>query len=164
MKRTFDLTNCEDAYDVLKEVLGAYGLEPKESLDFDYGFEEVYMESKLWWQIGSYDYDPKTKKEFYVLNPAFTGLDIFHAQEEDGVVLLQNVTDITGGVGFQCSTPYSWTVYNDWEELDSIDPYSIPSVSFSHKGLTNWKSHMKDENTPITIIKLSYDSELVIIG
>ena len=146
MKRTFDLTNCEDAYDVLKEVLGAYGLEPKESLDFDYDFEEVYMESKLWWQIGSYDYDPKTKKEFYVLNPAFTGLDIFHAQEEDGVVRLQNVTDITG------------------EEMDSIDPYSIPSVSFSHKGLTNWKSHMEDENTPITIIKLSYDSELVIIG
>lgn len=164
MKRTFDLTNCEDAYDVLKEVLGAYGLEPKESLDFDYDFEEVYMESKLWWQIGSYDYDPKTKQEFYVLNPAFKGLDIFYAREEDGRVILRNVTDITGIADSQYPTLHGWTVYDDWEDMDIIDPDSIPKISVSHRGLTDWSSHRKDENTPITIINLSYDSELVIIG
>lgn len=167
MKRVFDLTNCTDAYDVFKEIFGVYGLEPKEGLEFDCcDSDDVELEVDIRWNIGTYKYDTGTRQEYYVLNPVLDGLDIFHAQVTDGTVYMSNVTDITGGGSSLSSSPYEWVVYDDVEELDWIDPMNVPSVTFNHKGfgLTSWLEEMGDEDTPITVIRLSYNSELVIIG
>lgn len=165
MKRVFNIESCNDTFDIFKEVFGVYGLEPKQELDW-FDPDNDVVEFTIEWKIGEYDYDIEAKEWHYVLNPCFKDIEVFHARKQDGIVYLSNVTDIVGGGSSLNPKPYDYIVYDDCEELDWVDPVRFPSVVFDWKEseLTDWRDRMKSKDTPITIIQLSYDSELVIVG